>query len=685
MKKCTAISGSPFSLSFLFTVFFLFLSLPSNADDKWWEAACPVKRANERKSLLKTEYGEISAVDLHDASQFGPYHLQFITMEPNSLFLPVLLHADMVLYMHTGSGRLNWFDDDDLREVDLRRGDIFRLQPGAIFYIHSSLETEREKLRMYALFSSTDEDPFEPAIGAYSRVTDHVRGFDKEILCKAFMVPEEVIEEIMDAKRPPLIVHAATTLSTLSKKQRSSLSMSLELEARFLKSFIGGGGIGMDFKKKKKKKKGLYNVFEADPDFENCNGWSLTVTKKVSHQLKGSNIGFFVVNLTAGSMMGPHWNPRAWEIGIVTSEEAGVVRVGCSSMTNSSKCKKWSFVVGKGDVFVVPRFHPMAQMSFNNGSFAFVGFSTTNRNNLPQFLAGRSSVLQTVERQVLAWSFDVNVTTIDRLLEARVESVILECTSCAEEEVMKMEEEAERERQEEEERRREEEEREREEEEARKREEEEREREEEEARKREEEEREREEEEARKREEEEREREEEEARKREEEREREEEEERRREEEEREREEEEARKREEEEARKREEEEREREEEEARKREEEEARKREEEEARKREEEEARKREKEEARKREEEEREREEEAERERREEEEEARRREEAERGEREAEREAEEARESEEAHRRERGRRRREAEREAEERQRRRREEEEEPTLRILRQRT
>ena len=107
MKKSTVISGSPFSLSFLFTVFFLFVSLPSNADDKWWEAACPVvKRANERKSLLKTEYGEISAVDLYDASQFGPYHLQFITMEPNSLFLPVLLHADMVLYMHTG---MLWF------------------------------------------------------------------------------------------------------------------------------------------------------------------------------------------------------------------------------------------------------------------------------------------------------------------------------------------------------------------------------------------------------------------------------------------------------------------------------------------------------------------------------------------------------------------------------------------------
>ncbi|XP_038882657.1 vicilin-like seed storage protein At2g18540 [Benincasa hispida] len=561
MKKCTAISGSPSSPSFLISILFLFLSLPTNADDGWWETDSPVvKRANERIPLLKTEYGEISTVDFADGSRFGHYHLQFITLEPNSLFLPVLLHADMVFYTHTGSGRLSWFDDDDLREVDIRRGDIYRLHPGSIFYLQSNLETEREKLRIYALFSSTDEDSFNPSIGAYSRVTDLVRGFDKEVLRKAFMAPEEVIEEIMNAKRPPLIVHAATTPS---KKKKKVAAVAWELEARLLKTFIGGAS-GMEFNKKKKK--GVYNVYEVDPDFENCNGWSLTVTKKNSHQLKGSNIGFLVVNLTSGSMMGPHWNPWAWEIGIVTSDEPGVVRVGCSSTKNSSKCKNWSFVVGKGDVFVVPRFHPMAQMSFNNGTFVFVGFSTTNGHNMPQFLAGSSSVLQIVDREVLAWSFDVNVTTVDRLLGARVESIILECTSCAEEEVRKMEEEAEREREEEEEERK------REEEEERKREEEERKREEEEERKREEEERKREEEEEeRKREEEEeRKREEEEERKREEEREQEEE--RRREEEEAKREEERRRREEEE---RREEKEEERGEREA-KREEEEAREREE-------------------------------------------------------------------------------------------------------------
>ncbi|TYK12638.1 vicilin-like seed storage protein [Cucumis melo var. makuwa] len=667
MKKPTAISvsGSPFSLSFLISIFFLFFSLPAYADDGWWEGDSPVvKRANERIQLLKTEYGDISAVDFDDGSRFGPYHLQFITLEPNSLFLPVLLHSDMVFYIHTGSGRLNWFDENDLKEVDLRRGDLYRLHPGSIFYLQSSLEIEREKLRIYALFSSTDEDSFNPSLGAYSRVTDLVRGFGKEVLRKAFMAPDEVIEEIMTAKRPPLIVHAAAPTPSIRAKSSSPW----EFEARLLKAFLGGDASGIEFNKKKKKKKGIYNVYEVDPDFENCNGWSLTVTKKNSHQLKGSNIGFLVVNLTAGSMMGPHWNPRAWEIGIVTSDEPGVVHVGCSSTSaNSSKCKNWSFVVEKGDIFVVPRFHPMAQMSFNNGTFVFVGFSTTNGHNMPQFFVGSSSVLQLVDREVLAWSFDVNVTTVDRLLKARVESIILECTSCAEEEVRKMEEEAEREREEEEERKREEEEqRKREEEEQRKREEEER--------------RKREEEEQRKREEEEqRKREEEERRKREEEEEAEREEERKREEEEAQREEERRRRREEEEKR-----EKEREEEEQRRREEEEQQQEEEEAQR---EEERRRRREEEERKREEEEGEKE--REEEQQQEEEEAKREEEEERKreeEREAKREEEEAREREEEHQRERGRRRR----EAEEGQRRRweeeegegeEEEEEQPVLRIL----
>ncbi|TYH44701.1 hypothetical protein ES332_D11G213000v1 [Gossypium tomentosum] len=509
---------------------------------------------HDRKLLTQTEHGDISAAIVTDGTK-GPYHLQFITLEPNSVFLPVLLHANMVFFVHTGSGTLSWTDDDDMRDVNLRKGDVYRLPEGSAFYVQSSLEAEREKLRIYAIFTNAEDDIYEPYIGAYSSITDVVLGFDTRVLQAAFKVPEDLIE-IMRASKPPAIIHAV----------QKEGKMLVEWQARLLKAFLGGNRDGFFHSingKKTKKKMRAYNVLEADPDFENCNGWSLTVDRKDLHILKHSNIGLFMVNLTKGSMMAPHWNPRASEIAIVLQGQ-GMVRVVCSSNAKECECRDMRYRVREGDIFAVPRFHPMAQMSFNNDSFVFMGFSTlTTKRNHPQFLVGKKSALRIMEKQILALSFNVSNATIDQLLKPQRESVILDCTSCAEEEERLMMEEIERERKEEEEARRKEEE-----EEARKR------REEEEAKRKEEEEaqkRREEEEEARRREEDEeaKRREEEEARRREEE--------------------EEAKRREEKEARRREEEEearRREEEEEARREEEEEARRREEEDARRREEEE---------------------------------------------------------------------------------------------------
>ncbi|KAL9378488.1 hypothetical protein Peur_029823 [Populus x canadensis] len=594
-------------LALLFLGLLLCLSLHVEAfseDVSAWERPYLVRRGH-RRSLVVTEYGEISAAEISSGTK-GPYHIQFITLEPSSLLLPVLLHADMVFYVHTGNGKLSWTDGREMKRMNLRRGDVYRLQAGSVFFVQSNLDSERQKMRIHAIFSNTDEDIYEPSIGAYSSVSDLVLGFDRKVLQEAFKVPEEVLEELTSATKPPAVVHAVT------KDQKS---VYWELEDRMLDFLIGN-------KHKKTKETKTFNILDAKPDFENCNGWSLTVDKHSLKSLSDSNIGIFMVNLTKGSMMGPHWNPMATEIAIVLHGR-GMVRVICHSTANESECKNMRFKVKEGDVFAVPRFHPMAQISFNNDSFVFMGFSTSTKRNHPQFLTGKSSILQILDRGILAVSFNVTNTTMDQLLNAQEEALILDCTSCAEIEENKMKEEFEKEKQEEEARKREEQEaRKREEEEARKREEEEEE--EEEARKREEEEREREEEEARKREEEERREHEEAERERQEEeekqrREEEEEEARKREEEEREREEEEARKREEEERREQEEAERERQEEEEKQRREEEARKREEEE---------REREEEERREQEETERERQEEDEKQRREEEqqqEEARRREE------------------------------------------------------------
>nr|ABU45177.1 unknown [Solanum melongena] len=606
----------------------------------WEWGLGPVVKRSERKSIISTENGQVSSLRVTDGTT-GSYHLQFITLEPNSLFLPVVLHSDMVFYVHTGSGKLSWMDEHEQKSADLRIGDVFRLPFGSIFFLESSLEPTRQKLRLYSIFANSEDDLREPLNEPYSSIRNMVLGFDKKVLQAAFHVPEDVIEQVLAETQVPAIVHGVP--KSTKKKKKSNL---WEMEAQFMTTVLGRGSYSFFDNKKSKKKKSseLFNVFREKPDFENCNGWSTVINRRKLPALKGSQIGIYVVNLTKGSMMGPHWNPMATEIGIAIQGE-GMVRVVCSNTGTGQGCKNMRFKVDEGDVFVVPRFHPMAQMAFNNNSFVFVGFSTTTKKHHPQYLAGKASVLRTLDRHILEASFNVTNTTMDQILEAQGDSVILECTSCAEEEKRLMEEE--RKREEEETRRKEEEEARKKEEEERKKQEEARRKEEEEARKAEEERKKREAEETRKREEEA-------AKEKEEERKRQEEAARKREEEEAKRQEEEIRRRQEEEEAKKRKEEEERERQEARRREEEEeaaarrqqeeeaARKREEEEAKRQEEEIRRRQEKEEAKKRkEEEERERQEAEEARKRQEEKEAARR----REEEEAQREAEEARRREE----------------------------------------
>lgn len=101
----------PFPFTF-FILLFIGLSLPAakailSNEEQYGSgasaaAAGSLVKRDQRRALVVTEYGEISSIDISDGHR-GPYHIQFITLEPNSLFLPVLLHADIVFYVHTGA------------------------------------------------------------------------------------------------------------------------------------------------------------------------------------------------------------------------------------------------------------------------------------------------------------------------------------------------------------------------------------------------------------------------------------------------------------------------------------------------------------------------------------------------------------------------------------------------------
>ncbi|KAI3901909.1 hypothetical protein MKW98_027206 [Papaver atlanticum] len=405
----------------------------------------------ERGTIAETEDGVISSVRISDGFN-RTYHLQFITLEPNSLFLPVLLHADMVFYVHSGSGSMRWIDEENKKNhIDVEKGDIYRFLSGSVFYMRSNLESTREKLRIYSIFTDSNiENPPSLYIGAYSTLNDLVRGFENKVLQTAFNVPEEVLDEITKASKPPAIVHSTTTTKDKHSEDEPDWRSGI-IESLVKRGSSSSSSSGDDYSNgKKKKKTETVNLFKRKPDFSNCNGWSIALTNKDASALKDSDMGIFMVNLTKGSMMGPHWNPRASEIAIVTHGQ-GMITVVCPGNANGSGCKNMRFKVKEGDVFTVPRFHPMAQMAYNNDSLVFMGFNTNARENHPQFLAGKSSVFRTLNKDILAMSFNVPNTTMEQLLGSQVESIILECLSCAEEEEDRMREEEQRERREEEE------------------------------------------------------------------------------------------------------------------------------------------------------------------------------------------------------------------------------------------
>lgn len=68
------------------------------------EGSIVLKHANGlaeegKRTVAETDAGKISVLDVSDGYN-GTYHLQFITLEPSSLFLPVLLQSDMIIYVH---------------------------------------------------------------------------------------------------------------------------------------------------------------------------------------------------------------------------------------------------------------------------------------------------------------------------------------------------------------------------------------------------------------------------------------------------------------------------------------------------------------------------------------------------------------------------------------------------------
>ncbi|PWA33428.1 rmlC-like jelly roll fold protein [Artemisia annua] len=60
----------------------------------------PKVKKDERWPIVLSDHGKITPVKISDGIN-GLYYLQFITMQPQSMFLPVQLYSEMILHVNS--------------------------------------------------------------------------------------------------------------------------------------------------------------------------------------------------------------------------------------------------------------------------------------------------------------------------------------------------------------------------------------------------------------------------------------------------------------------------------------------------------------------------------------------------------------------------------------------------------
>ncbi|KAF3331843.1 vicilin-like antimicrobial peptides 2-2 [Carex littledalei] len=362
-----------------------------------------------------------------DATHKGLLHIGFISMDPKTLFVPQYLDAGLILFVRRGEARVGWINKDSLVERKLKMGDVVQIPAGFTFYIVNTGAGQR--LQIICGIDASESlglaNPYEAFyLGGGTFPKSVLAGFDTKTLATALNVTFEEVDTFLGAHSRGPIVYVTDEPAGREKKHRDgglgfldSLAEQTIFPFKPLKNMLSWL-LGIQ-DNNTVKTPDPYNLYDRDPGFRNNYGWSTALDEHDYKPLKYSDIGVYIVNLAAGSMMAPHVNPRATEYGIVLGG-SGRIQVVYPNGTTAMDAK-----VSQGDVFWIPRYFPFCQLASLSGPFEFFGFTTSARRNYPQFLLGRSSILKTMLGPELAAGFGVTESSLRDLVDAQNEEVIL--------------------------------------------------------------------------------------------------------------------------------------------------------------------------------------------------------------------------------------------------------------------
>ncbi|KAI3822864.1 hypothetical protein L1987_10463 [Smallanthus sonchifolius] len=379
----------------------------------------------------------------------SPMHIGFITMEPNSMFKPQYLDSSLILFVELGEARIGSIYKDEFVEKDLKTGDLYRIQSGSAFYLVNPAQGQRlHIITSIDTAESSDWSAFESfSLGGGRNPRSVLAGFDTQVLATAFNVSYDAIDELISSRQEGSIVFLNP--DSESRDESSTSKRFLELgtheRKRQMKRIVNVGPktdkeadtsttwslrellISLLGKNEDNAKSlDSYNIYnDQEADFRNDYGWSIEVNGDKYDPLKWSDFAVYLVNLTAGSMMAPHINPTATEYGVVLSG-TGNIQVVYPNGTLAMDAE-----VTQGDVFWIPRYFPFCQVASRSSPFVFFGFSTSARNNRPQFLAGQGSLMQSMMSPEFAAAFGMSEDSMSEIINAQTQTTILPSASAS--------------------------------------------------------------------------------------------------------------------------------------------------------------------------------------------------------------------------------------------------------------
>ncbi|OAY70437.1 13S globulin basic chain [Ananas comosus] len=96
------------------------------------------------KKVVKTAGGEVRVVSgLRWKGEPNPMHIGFISMEPNTLFIPQYIDSDLVLFVKSGEAKVGWIYKDKMVEKHLKKGDVNVISAGSAFYVVNTGEGQK--------------------------------------------------------------------------------------------------------------------------------------------------------------------------------------------------------------------------------------------------------------------------------------------------------------------------------------------------------------------------------------------------------------------------------------------------------------------------------------------------------------------------------------------------------------